>query len=367
MNLDQVLTNYDESTVKELQHTLESQLDQRTPHHQQPHTNFTSGNNSYYNTHSSSDNGIFTYNSNSSNASQSRVSSNYHPAPYLLQQQQHHHPNHRQEHFSHRGLEPPPHIQYQQQQKFNGGGHLGGGYLGSGGGVMHHQFSSHSQHPNNYISSEQNNNTKTYNNHINTNTNPNNSKNNNISGGDSVNRSIYHQNNNNNHNFNNYNNNNNNNQDIRDKNNTNTASSNSKIVNSNMPTNEPVKLVYPVSGTVTPTNSNATTIVTGGQAGQAHHLPNGTISLSQMTGNPGGGGATIISSPAGLVKTGGHGQGISQTLIIKNPQGIMTSSAPGMVTMTKTMNNQVSQKLYFLFIYCVFLWYFFNKKKKKLF
>lgn len=355
MNLDQVLTNYDENQVKELQNTLESQLEQRT-HHQQPHTNFTSGNNSYYNTHSSSDNGNFTYNSNnSSNASQSRVSSNYHSSPYLLQQQ-HHHQNHRQEHFSHRGLEPPPSPQhhplhYQQQQKFNGGGHLGGGYLGSsGGGVMHHQFSSH-QHPN-YISSEQNNNTKTYNNHINTNTNPNNSKSSNISGGDSVNRSIYHQSNNNNHNFNNYNN-NNNNQDTNNKNPPNTASSNKSHI-STMPTNEPVKLVYPVSGTVTPTNSNATTIVTGGQAGQAHHLPNGTISLSQMTGQQSGG-ATIISSQGGLVKTGGHGQGIPQTLIIKNPQGVMTSSAPGMVTMTKTMNNQVSRVLGESFFLCVVL------------
>lgn len=333
MNLDQVLTNYDESKVKELQNTLESQLDQRI-HQQQPHTNFTSGNNSYYNTHSGSDNGIFTYNSNSSNASQSRVSSNYHSSPYLLQHQQLQ--NHRQEHYSHR-LDPQHHLQHHQKLLLNGGG--SGGYLGSGagGGVMHHQFSSHSHHhQQNYISSEQNNNTKTYNNHMNTNTNLNNSNNNNISGGDSVNRSIYHQNNNN---FNNYNNNNNNNnQDINNKNNT---ASSKNYLSSNMPTNEPVKLVYPVSGTVTSTNSNAT-IVTGGQAGQAHHLPNGTISLSQMTGQQGGGGATIISSPAGLVKTGGHGTGQPQTLIIKNPQGIMTSTASGMVTMTKTMNNQVS-------------------------
>lgn len=332
MNLDQVLTNYDESKVKELQNTLESQLDQRNQPHQ-PHINYTSGNNSYYSSHSSSDNGIFTY--NSSNALHTRASSNYH---------------YRQEHYLHR-LEQNQH--HSQKLLLNGAG--GGGYLAScAGGVMHHQFSPHHnvqqlQQQQNYICSEQNNNTKTYNNHMNPNSNNNN---NNLSGGDSVNRSIYHQNNNNN--FNNYNssiinNNYNNNQDtIKSKNNT---ASITNHLSPNMPTNEPVKLVYPVSGTVTPTNSNAATIVTGGQAGTTtHHLPNGTISLSQMTGQQGSGGAqtaTIISSAAGLVKTGGPGTGQPQTLIIKNPQGIMTSSAPGVVTMTKTMNNQVSMNVVF--------------------
>ncbi|XP_065087455.1 transcription initiation factor TFIID subunit 4 isoform X5 [Ochlerotatus camptorhynchus] len=118
---------------------------------------------------------------------------------------------------------------------------------------------------------------------------------------------------------------------------------------SNMPKNEPVKLVYPAHGgggagtpnagtqAVLNMNNNRVTLTSTA-------LPNGTISLTQapqLIQTGAGTGKTTIQATTGG-QPGGPGQ--QQTLIIKNQQtgAVMNSGAPGIVTMSKPMNNQIT-------------------------
>ncbi|XP_065087456.1 transcription initiation factor TFIID subunit 4 isoform X6 [Ochlerotatus camptorhynchus] len=121
---------------------------------------------------------------------------------------------------------------------------------------------------------------------------------------------------------------------------------------SNMPKNEPVKLVYPAHGgggagtpnagtqAVLNMNNNRVTLTSTA-------LPNGTISLTQapqLIQTGAGTGKTTIQATTGG-QPGGPGQ--QQTLIIKNQQtgAVMNSGAPGIVTMSKPMNNQATQNI----------------------
>ncbi|XP_055688279.1 transcription initiation factor TFIID subunit 4-like [Lutzomyia longipalpis] len=127
---------------------------------------------------------------------------------------------------------------------------------------------------------------------------------------------------------------------------------------SNMPknSNEPVKVVYPTSATVVgglggqtsgaPTVLNMNNRVTF--TGQT--LPNGTISLSPITTTQ----ATIMQAtanakaPQTTQNQSQASQSQQSTIVIKN-QGTMapgiTSAPPGMVTMTKTINQATSQNI----------------------
>ena len=106
---------------------------------------------------------------------------------------------------------------------------------------------------------------------------------------------------------------------------------------SNMPkSHEPVKLVYPATGTQSAVlNMNNRVTFT------SQTLPNGTISLSPLTSQSQ---PTIMQTStvnaAGLRTTAQQ----QQTLVIKNqvsmPTGI-TSNSPGIVTMTKSLNQVV--------------------------
>ncbi|XP_058466802.1 transcription initiation factor TFIID subunit 4 isoform X2 [Malaya genurostris] len=115
---------------------------------------------------------------------------------------------------------------------------------------------------------------------------------------------------------------------------------------SNMPKNEPVKLVYPAPGggagtqAVINMNNNRVTLTSTA-------LPNGTISLSQapqliQTGTVAGKTTIQATGPQGT-----QGQSQPQTLIIKNQQtgAVMNSGAPGIVTMSKPLNNQATQNI----------------------
>ncbi|XP_062552440.1 transcription initiation factor TFIID subunit 4 isoform X4 [Armigeres subalbatus] len=115
----------------------------------------------------------------------------------------------------------------------------------------------------------------------------------------------------------------------------------------NMPKNEPVKLVYPAHGggagtpnagtqAVLSMNNNRVTLTSTA-------LPNGTISLSQAPQliQTGATGKTTIQATSGGQPVG---PGQPQTLIIKNQQtgAVMNSGAPGIVTMSKPINNQIT-------------------------
>ncbi|XP_055603042.1 transcription initiation factor TFIID subunit 4-like isoform X3 [Uranotaenia lowii] len=121
---------------------------------------------------------------------------------------------------------------------------------------------------------------------------------------------------------------------------------NSSNSTQNMPKNEPVKLVYPApnGGPGTPTagtaqavlnmNNNRVTLTSTA-------LPNGTITLTQAPQLIQTGGKTTIQATT----QGGQPQGGQpQTLIIKNQQtgAVINSGAPGIVTMTKPINNQIT-------------------------
>nr|XP_019533225.2 transcription initiation factor TFIID subunit 4 isoform X7 [Aedes albopictus] len=120
---------------------------------------------------------------------------------------------------------------------------------------------------------------------------------------------------------------------------------------SNMPKNEPVKLVYPAHGggaggtpgstqAVLNMNNNRVTLTSTA-------LPNGTISLSQAPQliQTGATGKTTIQATTGGQPGGPGGQ--PQTLIIKNQQtgAVINSGAPGIVTMSKPINNQATQNI----------------------
>lgn len=126
-----------------------------------------------------------------------------------------------------------------------------------------------------------------------------------------------------------------------------------RIGSINMPKNEPVKLVYPAgtqSTAVLNMNNNRVTFTTA-------PMQNGTITLSPLTNNQLSQSqqqqtAGIMQGNVGNIKiTGTNIQGGQQnqqpTLIFKNAtstgQGtIITSSASGLMTMTKGINNQVN-------------------------
>jgi hypothetical protein len=134
------------------------------------------------------------------------------------------------------------------------------------------------------------------------------------------------------------------------------------ITTTNMPKNEPVKLVYPavsgtqvIGGTQSGTNNTVqqqpggTTVLNMNNriAYTTTTLPNGTISLSHQQQN-------LLQQSTG-VKTSIQSQQ-QPTLIIKNQAGstagVISSSAPGIYTMTKTINNQVSESKCF----SIFVW-----------
>ncbi|XP_052859680.1 transcription initiation factor TFIID subunit 4 [Anopheles cruzii] len=117
---------------------------------------------------------------------------------------------------------------------------------------------------------------------------------------------------------------------------------------SNMPKNEPVKLVYPAGGpqpAVLNMNNNRVTLTQSG-------LPNGTISMSQqpqliqttsLGGQLGKATATLQQQQQ---QVGGAGQP-APTLIIKNQQtnAVMNPGTPGIVTVSKPMNNQATPNI----------------------
>ncbi|XP_053690242.1 transcription initiation factor TFIID subunit 4 isoform X2 [Sabethes cyaneus] len=115
---------------------------------------------------------------------------------------------------------------------------------------------------------------------------------------------------------------------------------------SNMPKNEPVKLVYPAPGGGAATHTAGTQAVINMNNNRvtltSTALPNGTISLSQapqLIQTGGAGGKTTIQAAG---QPGSHGQPQQQTLIIKNQQtgAVINSGASGIVTMSKPINNQ---------------------------
>ncbi|XP_053690243.1 transcription initiation factor TFIID subunit 4 isoform X3 [Sabethes cyaneus] len=117
---------------------------------------------------------------------------------------------------------------------------------------------------------------------------------------------------------------------------------------SNMPKNEPVKLVYPAPGGGAATHTAGTQAVINMNNNRvtltSTALPNGTISLSQapqLIQTGGAGGKTTIQAAG---QPGSHGQPQQQTLIIKNQQtgAVINSGASGIVTMSKPINNQIT-------------------------
>ncbi|XP_050096158.1 transcription initiation factor TFIID subunit 4-like isoform X3 [Anopheles aquasalis] len=117
---------------------------------------------------------------------------------------------------------------------------------------------------------------------------------------------------------------------------------------SNMPKNEPVKLVYPAGAQQTAAvlnmNNNRVTLTPSG-------LSNGTITMSQQpqliqTANLVGKTTTTSSALQQQQQAGGGGVSgqPTPTLIIKNQQTntVMNSGAPGIVTVSKPMNNQIT-------------------------
>uniref|UniRef100_A0A1Q3FW90 Putative transcription initiation factor tfiid subunit 4 n=1 Tax=Culex tarsalis TaxID=7177 RepID=A0A1Q3FW90_CULTA len=107
----------------------------------------------------------------------------------------------------------------------------------------------------------------------------------------------------------------------------------------NMPKNEPVKLVYPASG-------GGGTPTAGTQA--VLNMNNNRVTLTS-TALPNGTTPQLIRTPSSttIQATGPGGNPGAQTLIIKNQQtgAVMNSGAPGIVTMSKPMNNQAAQNI----------------------
>uniref|UniRef100_A0A182WKU7 TAFH domain-containing protein n=1 Tax=Anopheles minimus TaxID=112268 RepID=A0A182WKU7_9DIPT len=137
-------------------------------------------------------------------------------------------------------------------------------------------------------------------------------------------------------------------------------SNNHLVTSSNMPKNEPVKLVYPAAGgtqtAVLNMNNNRVTLTPSS-------LPNGTLTMSQQPQliqtnvmGTGGGTKTITGTtiqqqqqqqgtgPAGQQQAGGT----PQTIIIKNSSGggtVMNTGTPGIVTVSKPINNQATPNI----------------------
>uniref|UniRef100_A0A8W7PG74 Transcription initiation factor TFIID component TAF4 C-terminal domain-containing protein n=1 Tax=Anopheles coluzzii TaxID=1518534 RepID=A0A8W7PG74_ANOCL len=135
------------------------------------------------------------------------------------------------------------------------------------------------------------------------------------------------------------------------------------VTSSNMPKNEPVKLVYPAGGpqAVLNMNNNRVTLTPSS-------LPNGgTLTMSQqpqlIQTSVGGAktltGATIqqhqqqqqqatVVNQAGQQQQQQGQQPGQQTIIIKNASGgntVMNAGAPGIVTVSKPMNNQATPNI----------------------
>lgn len=110
----------------------------------------------------------------------------------------------------------------------------------------------------------------------------------------------------------------------------------------NMPKNEPVKLVYPASGG----GGGVGTPTAGTQA--VLNMNNNRVTLTS-TALPNGTTPQLIRAPSTttIQATGPGGNPGGQTLIIKNQQtgAVMNSGAPGIVTMSKPMNNQATQNI----------------------
>ncbi|XP_038114532.1 transcription initiation factor TFIID subunit 4 isoform X7 [Culex quinquefasciatus] len=108
----------------------------------------------------------------------------------------------------------------------------------------------------------------------------------------------------------------------------------------NMPKNEPVKLVYPASGGG---GGGVGTPTAGTQA--VLNMNNNRVTLTS-TALPNGTTPQLIRAPSTttIQATGPGGNPGGQTLIIKNQQtgAVMNSGAPGIVTMSKPMNNQIT-------------------------
>lgn len=143
---------------------------------------------------------------------------------------------------------------------------------------------------------------------------------------------------------------------------------------SNMPkSNEPIKLVYPSVGTTqSAVGINSSGLISGsGQSSTSstvlnmnnrvsfttQPLPNGSI-LAPLTSQSN----IIQSSQSGALNTGAIGNTVrtsqpQPTLVIKNqvsmPSGL-TSAAPGIVTMTKSL-NQVRNKIFICKFYIIYL------------
>lgn len=111
----------------------------------------------------------------------------------------------------------------------------------------------------------------------------------------------------------------------------------------NMPKNEPVKLVYPASGGG---GGGIGGTQTGTQA--VLNMNNNRVTLTS-TALPNGTTPQLIRAPSTttIQATGPGGNPGAQTLIIKNQQtgAVMNSGAPGIVTMSKPINNQATQNI----------------------
>uniref|UniRef100_A0A182RF62 TAFH domain-containing protein n=1 Tax=Anopheles funestus TaxID=62324 RepID=A0A182RF62_ANOFN len=131
-------------------------------------------------------------------------------------------------------------------------------------------------------------------------------------------------------------------------------SNNHLVTSSNMPKNEPVKLVYPAAGgtqtAVLNMNNNRVTLTPSS-------LPNGTLTMSQQPQliqtnvvATGGGTKTITGTTIQQQQVAGQpGQqqpgAAPQTIIIKNSSGggtVMNTGTPGIVTVSKPINNQIT-------------------------
>lgn len=136
------------------------------------------------------------------------------------------------------------------------------------------------------------------------------------------------------------------------------TSSPSITTTSNMPkSNEPIKLVYPTVSSGGGQQTTAILNMNNRLSFTSQSLPNGSISLSPLTQSQPA--ATMMSTVGGTtVRTTPQPQ---QTLVIKNqvsmPGGI-SSSAPGIVTMTKTLNQ-----VRIPFFFCDFFFYYGLRKE----
>ncbi|XP_049292359.1 transcription initiation factor TFIID subunit 4-like isoform X4 [Anopheles funestus] len=134
-------------------------------------------------------------------------------------------------------------------------------------------------------------------------------------------------------------------------------SNNHLVTSSNMPKNEPVKLVYPAAGgtqtAVLNMNNNRVTLTPSS-------LPNGTLTMSQQPQliqtnvvATGGGTKTITGTTIQQQQVAGQpGQqqpgAAPQTIIIKNSSGggtVMNTGTPGIVTVSKPINNQATPNI----------------------